>query len=102
MNATFKISDTYEGTFSSKVITLPDPGIDVSNDEFLDAVISVIREAFNSEDCTDESIFEVICAGGKTVFICDYCEGWLDHTPGWHLYRAYNHGIPSYVCRVEM
>ena len=102
MNVELKISDIYEGTFISKVITLPDPGIDVSNDEFIDAVISVIREAFNSEKCTDESIFEVICAGGKTVFICDYSEGWLDHTPGWFLYKSYNHDNPSYVCRVEM
>lgn len=102
MTAELKISDMYEGTFSRKAITLPDPGIDVSGEEFLDAVISVIREAFNSSDCTGESFFEVICAGGRTVFICDYCEGWLDHTPGWFLYRVYNHGTPSYVCRVEM
>lgn len=90
MNAKLKISSTYGDTYEERDIVLSDASTG--------AIIAAIENAFDSADCTDETIFQIEREDG-VIF---YCDQWSDYTTAWSLYRHCNGSLQEWVANFKM
>ena len=90
MNAKLKMHNTYDNTLIERDIVLSDASTG--------AVIAAIENAFDSADCTDETVFEIEREDG-VIF---YCDQWSDYTTAWSLYRHCNGSIQEWVANFKM
>ena len=87
MNAKLTMSNTYDNTLIERDIVLSDASTG--------AVIAAIENAFDSADCTDDTVFEIEREDG-VVF---YCDQWSDYATAWSLYKGCNR---SWVANFQM
>lgn len=97
MNAKLKMHNTYDDTTIERDIVLSDASTG--------AVIAAIENAFDSADCTDETIFEIEREDGVGF----YCEQWSDYITArslyitaWNLYRHCNGSLEEWVANFKM